>query len=53
VAQQCRETAAQEVEDDASEVLTMLACWERGHEQLLKGIHDKLLEEYMNMPWGG
>lgn len=47
------ETAAQEIEDDASEALTMLARWERGHEQLFKDIHDKLLEEYMNMPWGG
>jgi len=47
------ETAAQKVEGDASEALTMLARWERGHEQLFKDIHDKLLEEYMNMPWGG
>jgi rubrerythrin len=48
------ETAAQKVEEsDASEALTMLAHWERGHEQLFKDIHDKLLEEYMNMPWGG
>jgi hypothetical protein len=31
----------------------MLAQWERGHEQLFKDLHDKLLEEYMNMPWGG
>jgi len=47
------ETAAQKAEGDASEALTMLARWERGHEQLFKDIHDKLLEEYMNMPWGG
>jgi rubrerythrin len=47
------ETAAQKVEGEASEALTMLARWERGHEQLFKDIHDKLLEEYMNMPWGG
>jgi len=31
----------------------MLARWERDHEQLFKDIHDRLLEEYMNMPWGG
>jgi rubrerythrin len=47
------ETAAQKVEGEASKALTMLARWERGHEQLFKDIHDKLLEEYMNMPWGG
>jgi rubrerythrin len=47
------ETAAQEIEGDASEALKMLARWERSHEQLFKDIHDKLLEEYMNMPWGG
>jgi rubrerythrin len=47
------EAAAQKVEGEASEALTMLARWERGHEQLFKDIHDKLLEEYMNMPWGG
>ncbi len=46
-------TAAQKVEGEASQALTMLARWERGHEQLFKDIHDKLLEEYMNMPWGG
>jgi len=47
------ETAAQKVEGEANEALMMLARWERGHEQLFKDIHDKLLEEYMNMPWGG
>jgi len=47
------ETAAQKVEGDASEALKMLARWERGHERLFKDIYDKLLEEYMNMPWGG
>jgi rubrerythrin len=47
------ETAAQKVEGDARDALTMLAQWERGHEQLFKDLHDKLLEEYMNMPWGG
>jgi rubrerythrin len=47
------EMAAQKVEGEASEALMMLARWERGHEQLFKDIHDKLLEEYMNMPWGG
>ena len=48
------EAVTQKVEeDDVREALTMLAGWERGHEQLFKDIHDRLLEEYMNMPWGG
>jgi rubrerythrin len=47
------ETAAQKVEGEASQALTILARWERGHEKLFKDIHDRLLEEYMNMPWGG
>ena len=47
------EAAAQKVEGDAREALKMLARWERGHERLFKDIHDKWLEEYMNMPWGG
>jgi rubrerythrin len=47
------ETAAQKVEGEASKALTILARWERGHEKLFKDIHDRLLEEYMNMPWGG
>jgi len=47
------EMAAQKVEGEASKALTILARWERGHEQLFKDIHDRLLEEYMNMPWGG
>jgi rubrerythrin len=47
------EMAAQEAEGEASDALNMLARWERGHERLFKGIHDKLLEEYVNMPWGG
>jgi rubrerythrin len=47
------ETAAQKVEGEDATALTMLAHWERGHEQLFQDIHDRLLEGYMNMPWGG
>ena len=47
------EMAAQEVGNGARGALRMLAQWERGHERLFKDIHDKLLEEYVNMPWGG
>lgn len=47
------ETAASKAEGDAREALTMLARWEYGHEQLFKDLHDKLFEEYAQMPWGG
>ncbi|MBP1751408.1 MAG: hypothetical protein H6Q57_244 [Geobacteraceae bacterium] len=45
--------AAEKAEGEGKEVLTMLANWERGHEQLFKQYHDKAFEEYAGMPWGG
>jgi rubrerythrin len=47
------EMAASKTEGDAKEALTMLARWERGHEQLFKELHDEIFEEYAAMPWGG
>ena len=47
------EMAASKTEGDAKEALTMLARWERGHEQLFKELHDQIFEEYAAMPWGG
>jgi rubrerythrin len=47
------EAAASKSEGDAKEALTMLARWEYGHERLFKDLHDKLFEEYAQMPWGG
>ncbi len=47
------EMAAAQTEDDAKEVLTLLAHWERGHERLFKLFHDRAFEEYAQMPWGG
>jgi len=47
------EMAASKTEGDAKEALTMLAKWERGHEQLFKELHDQIFEEYAAMPWGG
>jgi len=46
-------TAAERAEGDAKQALSMLAQWERGHEKLFKNLHDKILQEYMEMPWGG
>ena len=48
------EMAAERTTDPAAkESLSMLAKWERGHERLFKGMHDKAFEEYAGMPWGG
>lgn len=47
------EMAAGKAEGEAKEMLTMLSQWERGHERLFKGIHDRVYQEYMEMPWGG
>jgi len=47
------EMAAARAEGDAQKVLNSLALWERGHEMLFKGIHDRVYQEYTEMPWGG
>jgi rubrerythrin len=47
------EMAASKTEGNAKEALTMLAKWERSHEQLFKALHDEIFEEYAAMPWGG
>jgi len=47
------EMAAKRAEGKAKETLNMLGLWERTHERLFKGIHDRVYEEYMQMPWGG
>jgi rubrerythrin len=47
------ENAAQKVSGEAGEILMILAHWERGHERLLKLLHDRAFELYSEMPWGG
>ncbi|MHB0858497.1 MAG: ferritin-like domain-containing protein [Anaerolineae bacterium] len=47
------EMAAAQAEGSAHEALSSLAAWERGHEKLFKQLHDRVYEEYMQMPWGG
>ncbi|UCC62337.1 MAG: ferritin family protein [Anaerolineae bacterium] len=47
------EMAAVRAEGEAQEALSLLARWERSHEALFKGLHDRLFEEYVGMPWGG
>ncbi|MHB9034234.1 MAG: ferritin-like domain-containing protein [Anaerolineae bacterium] len=47
------EMTAAKAEGDAKEALQRLAAWERGHEKLFKELHDRVYEEYMQMPWGG
>jgi rubrerythrin len=47
------EMAASKTGGDAKEALTMLAKWERGHEELFRELHDEIFKEYAEMPWGG
>ena len=47
------ETAAAKAEGKAKTTLSALAKWERGHERLFKNLHDRVFEEYAEMPWGG
>ena len=47
------EMAAGKAEGEAQSALTALARWERGHERLFKELHDRVFEEYAEMPWGG
>jgi rubrerythrin len=47
------EMAASKAEGHPRAALTMLAKWERSHEQLFKALHDAIFEEYAAMPWGG
>jgi rubrerythrin len=45
--------AAAKSEGRARETFQQLATWERGHEAFFKQLHDKVFEEYTQMPWGG
>jgi rubrerythrin len=47
------ENAAEQVDGEAKQVLTMLSHWEHGHERLFKHFYDRAFEEYSKMPWGG
>ncbi len=47
------ETNANIASGEAKEVLSLLAMWERRHEQLFKQFFDRAFEEYSKMPWGG
>ena len=47
------EKAAENAGGGAKEAFSMLAKWERGHEAFFKELHDKVFQEYTEMPWGG
>lgn len=47
------EMAAKKAEGPEQKALSALAAWERGHERLFKDLHDKVYQQYMEMPWGG
>jgi rubrerythrin len=47
------ENAASKSSGNAQKAFQQLARWERGHEAFFKDLHDKVFEEYTQMPWGG
>lgn len=47
------EASSRTVEGHARAVLESLAAWERNHERFFKQLHDRVLEQYGEMPWGG
>lgn len=47
------ESSAEKAEGKAKAALSALARWERGHERLFKELHDRVFQEYAEMPWGG
>ena len=47
------ESSARNAEGQAKTVLESLAAWERNHERFFKHMHDRVLEQYEEMPWGG
>jgi rubrerythrin len=47
------ESSARAADGEAKQVLSMLAQWERTHEQLFKQLYERAFEEYSKMPWGG
>lgn len=45
---------ATKVEDDTlKEILNHFSTWEDGHAKLFKKEYDALMDQYMNMSWGG
>lgn len=47
------EASARNADGQAKTVLESLAAWERNHERFFKQMHDRVLEQYGEMPWGG
>lgn len=44
---------AEQTHGKASTALTMLADWEKQHEQFFRDYRDRLSDVYAHMPWGG
>ncbi|MBM9606501.1 ferritin-like domain-containing protein [Desulfopila inferna] len=47
------EMAAKNSSGVAQLAFSQLAAWERGHEAFFKELHDRIFQEYTEMPWGG
>ncbi len=47
------EKSAGQAQDEAKEILAMLAKWEHVHASFFKNLYDTAFEAYSRMPWGG
>ncbi|MBE0582344.1 MAG: ferritin family protein [Desulfofustis sp.] len=47
------EMAARRTTGKNQRVFQQLAAWERSHEALFKELHDRVFQQYTEMPWGG
>ena len=48
------ENARDYVDDESlKELFEQLSTWEKGHESLFKKEYQRLMKEYMTLPWGG
>lgn len=48
------ENAAEHAHDEGIKaIFTKLSKWEEGHERLFKVEYDRMMKEYMTLPWGG
>jgi rubrerythrin len=47
------ESSALKADGQPRIVLESLGAWERNHERFFKHLHDRVLEAYGEMPWGG
>ena len=48
-----KDAAEKSEDEEGKRLFNMLSNWELAHEALFKKEYNRLMEEYMNLPWGG